>query len=175
MITLEMIDELRKRVDVSFEDAKEALEQNNGDILESIIYLEKNKNIRNSNRGFKDINDFKKEFKKGFDDYKGYGNKHNTGETLTGIARWIKKVVKVGNRNHVVIKKEDKIVMNIPLTFLAIGTVFAFYIVIPLLLLAMFTGHKINFVGEDVEKTSVNEYSSKVGDTVNDIKVELRK
>ncbi len=65
--------------------------------------------------------------------------------------------------------------MNIPLTFLAIATVFAFYIVIPLLLVALFTGHKITFQGKDVEKTCVNDYSTKVENTVNDIKVELRK
>lgn len=175
MITIEMIDELRKRVYVSFEDARDALEKNNGDLLESIIFLEKNKSVRDNNKGFKDLNDFKNEFKKGFDDYKRSEHKHNTGETLTGITRWIKKVVKVGNRNHIVIKKEDKIIMNIPLTFLAVATVFAFYIVIPLLLVALFTGHKITFQGKDVEKTCVNDYSSKVENTVNDIKVELRK
>lgn len=41
MITIEQIDELRKRLDVSYEEAKEALEACNGDMLEAIIYLEK--------------------------------------------------------------------------------------------------------------------------------------
>jgi len=41
MITIEQIDELRKRLDVTYEEAKEALEACNGDMLEAIIYLEK--------------------------------------------------------------------------------------------------------------------------------------
>ncbi len=37
MITIEQVEELRKRVHVSYEDAKAALEEANGDILEAII------------------------------------------------------------------------------------------------------------------------------------------
>lgn len=42
-ITLEMIDELRSRVNVTYEEAKEALENNEGDIVKAIIDLEKQK------------------------------------------------------------------------------------------------------------------------------------
>ncbi|MBG0765027.1 MAG: hypothetical protein H0S78_09100, partial [Tissierellales bacterium] len=40
-VTLEMIDELRSRVNVTYEEAKEALENNEGDIVKSIIALER--------------------------------------------------------------------------------------------------------------------------------------
>lgn len=40
-VTIEMIDELRSRVNVSYEKAKEALEKNDGDLVKSIIELEK--------------------------------------------------------------------------------------------------------------------------------------
>lgn len=176
MITLEMIDELRKRVNVSFEDAKDALEQTNGDLLEAIIYLEKNNSIKNKGYNFKDLNNiFKDEFKKEYNDYKKYDKTQKAGETFTGFIKWSKKIISLGNRNNMVITKNDQTIANIPLTFVAIATVFGFYIVVPLLLVAMFTGHKINFKGVDIEKTPVNEYSSKFEDTVNDIKVELRK
>lgn len=41
MSNLELIDELRKRANVSYEIAKDALEKCNGDIVEALIYLEK--------------------------------------------------------------------------------------------------------------------------------------
>lgn len=41
MSNLELIDELRKRANVSYEAAKEALEKCNGDIVEALVYLEK--------------------------------------------------------------------------------------------------------------------------------------
>ena len=51
-VTLEQIDELRSRVNVSYEEAKRTLEKNEGDLIKSIIELEnkkKNKNSRNTN------------------------------------------------------------------------------------------------------------------------------
>lgn len=45
MITIEQVEELRKRVNVSYEEAKLALEEVNGDILEAVINLEKKNKI----------------------------------------------------------------------------------------------------------------------------------
>ena len=42
-VTLEQIDELRNRVNVSYEEAKRTLEKNDGDLIKSIIELENKK------------------------------------------------------------------------------------------------------------------------------------
>jgi translation elongation factor EF-Ts len=42
-VTLEQIDELRSRVNVTYEEAKRTLEKNEGDLIKSIIELEKKK------------------------------------------------------------------------------------------------------------------------------------
>lgn len=42
-ISIEQIDELRNRVNVSYEEAKNALEKNEGDLIKAIIELEKKK------------------------------------------------------------------------------------------------------------------------------------
>lgn len=46
-ITLEQVDIVRERCNVSYAKAKEALEISNGDVLEAIIYLEQNQNEEN--------------------------------------------------------------------------------------------------------------------------------
>ena len=53
MTNLNQIDELRKRAKVSYSDAKEALDACNDDILEALVYLEKNK-TESSKTGFFD-------------------------------------------------------------------------------------------------------------------------
>ena len=50
-ITLEQIDELRNRVNVSYEEAKSTLEKNEGDLIKSIIELEKKKGRRQERHG----------------------------------------------------------------------------------------------------------------------------
>lgn len=68
MITIDQIDEFRKRTNSSYEDAKYYLEKNNGDILDAIIDFERSKTGRTNK---KQHNDFGKNFadilQKGFD------------------------------------------------------------------------------------------------------------
>jgi NACalpha-BTF3-like transcription factor len=50
-VTLEQIDELRNRVNVSYEEAKSTLEKNDGDLIKSIIELENKKGRKYEKRG----------------------------------------------------------------------------------------------------------------------------
>lgn len=45
-VSLEQIDELRKRANVSYEIAKETLEKFDGNVLEALLYLEKENKIK---------------------------------------------------------------------------------------------------------------------------------
>lgn len=50
-VTLEQIDELRNRVNVSYEEAKRTLEKNEGDLIKSIIELEKKRGRKGEKKG----------------------------------------------------------------------------------------------------------------------------
>ncbi len=52
VITIEQIDEFRKRTHSSYEDAKYYLEKNNGDILEAIIDFERTKTAKSKNYSY---------------------------------------------------------------------------------------------------------------------------
>ncbi len=72
MITIEQIDEFRKRTHSSYEDAKFFLEKNNGDILDAIIDFERTKTGKGySYQAKKQKNEFGERFaeilQKGFD------------------------------------------------------------------------------------------------------------
>lgn len=68
-IRLEQIDELRQRANVSYEEAKEALEKNNGSMVEALIYLEKENKTKSKlsekpfcekiKKGFKKLSEYK--------------------------------------------------------------------------------------------------------------------
>lgn len=51
-VNLEKIDMLRERVNVSYNEAKEALEKFDGDIVDAIVYLEKDKNYQTTKKDF---------------------------------------------------------------------------------------------------------------------------
>lgn len=159
MITIEQIDELRKRVNVTYEDAKEALEINNGDILDSIIYLEKNGKINKSSSNEK--NEGKRS--------------DNFSDVSCSFIAWCKKWIRKGNSNHFLIKKKEKSILEIPVTLLIVLLAFAPWLTIPLLVLALFTGHKFRFHGNDVEKTKVNDVMDNISVATENIKTEIKK
>lgn len=164
MITIEMIDELRARVDVTYEDAKEALENSQGDILEAIIYLEKNNKINSKKEEYKgEQKEQQKEEQDGFS------------KAVCKVISWSKNVFRKGNSNHLVIVKNDNVILRLPLTVVVLVVVLAPYISIPLLLLALFSGHKIRFNGDDIEKTRANDTMDKVSTAAENIKSEFAK
>lgn len=57
-VTLEQIDELRNRVNVTYEEAKSTLEKNDGDLIKSIIELESKKGTKKTVKKKEDFTSF---------------------------------------------------------------------------------------------------------------------
>jgi len=85
-ITLEKIDIIRERTGVSYTDAKEALEACSGNVVDALIYIEQNKKT----------------------------TKNNIYTTKDEFLEWLKDLVKKGNINRIRIKKEEKVIVDIP-------------------------------------------------------------
>lgn len=85
-ITLEKIDIIRERTGVSYTEAKEALEACEGNVVDALIYIEQNQKATTSN-----IYTSKDEF-----------------------FSWLKDLVNKGNINRIRIKKDDKVIVDIP-------------------------------------------------------------
>ncbi|MBU3101326.1 MULTISPECIES: DUF4342 domain-containing protein [Clostridium] len=144
-INLEQIDELRKRANVSYEDAKNALEQNEGNLIESLIYLEKQNKIRPDEKPCTDSAFFKK----------------------------IKILIKKGNETKLVIKKNDNVVLNVCITLAVILAIVAAPLVIVGLVLAIITNHKIRIVKKNNEDCEVNKIFDKVSLVVNKVTTKI--
>ncbi len=85
-ITLEKIDVIRERTKVSYAEAKEALEVSDGNVVDALIYIEKNKK----------------------------SSKDELYTTKEEFIAWIKDLIKKGNITRIKIKKEDKVIADIP-------------------------------------------------------------
>ena len=85
-ITLEKIDVIRERTGVTYSEAKEALQANDGDVVETLIYLEKNNKSK----------------------------KEEIYTTTEEFFDWLKNLVNQGNVNRIRIKKDEKVVVDVP-------------------------------------------------------------
>ncbi|MBN2794171.1 MAG: DUF4342 domain-containing protein [Clostridia bacterium] len=137
MITLEQVDQVRERANVSYQKAKEALEACNGDVLEAIVYLE------NDKPGHEKFHQQASDF----------GNE---------VIKTLKEFLKAGNVNRIVVEKNNEVIMNIPVTVGALGALLLTSATVVGLIAALATGCVIKIHKEDGEIINVNDKASEM-------------
>jgi len=143
-ITIEMIDELRKRSRVSYQDAKEALEKHNGSLVESLVYLEKNNKI-----------------------------KFTSASERNRFLDRVKALIDKGNNVRFIVSKDDRTVLNLSLTIsILIGAV-TFHISAIAAAIGLITGYKFKFEKNSGEDMKVNVVLDKVHDNIDNFKKEI--
>ena len=137
-ITLEQVDQVRERTHVSYQKAKEALEQTGGDVLEAIVLIEHEKPS-------------------------GHKFPNSASDFGNEVIKTLKELLNSGNVNRIVVEQKDgKVVMNIPVTVGAIGALFLTSATVIGLIAALATGCVILIHKEDGEVINVNDKASDV-------------
>lgn len=137
---LKKIDEIVNRTYVSYETAKKALEDANGDVLEAVIIIEnQNKNFSSSDAKVK-------------------------GEQ---ILEEIKKALKKGNATKITVKKNNETIVNIPITAGLVGAVLAPVLAAAGVTAALLTQCSVEILQEDGNVIDVND---KVSEGMENIK-----
>ena len=180
MVTLQQVEELRKYANITFNEAKDALEETNGDILEAIINLEKKGRIKapkdggyysskdsyQDNQSNDDAGNVQQEI------YDESGSSFS--ETWNNFISFIKKLFKKGNRNNFEVIKDGKVIMSIPVTILVVLIIFAFWITIPIMIIGLFLGYKYAFSGPELGKDTVNCAMDSVSSAAENLKKEFK-
>lgn len=94
-ITLEKIELVKDRTGLSYKEAKEVLEANGGSVVDAIIAVE--------------------------DSFEG----GNAGAERTKILEKIKELIKKGNVSKILVKRDDEVILNIPVNVGIVGAVIA--------------------------------------------------
>ncbi len=179
MITLEQVENLKKYADVTYEEARAALEASEGDLLEAVIYLEKQGKIETPNGGGA--------YTTSNHSFDGATNSQDYSEVPPNDSQSgnFKKQMKVlwqgfcdlfkrGNINHFQVYKNDKNVLSVPVNILILALIFFFWITLPLLVIGLFLGCSYKFRGPDLGKQSINQMMDSAASTAEDIKKSLR-
>jgi len=180
MVRLDQVEELRKRANISYEEAKKVLEEANGDILEAIIILERqNKTNPPEGGGYYTTKDSTREQESN----ENHGNKKeyhdrevsvSIGDLLRKLVGFILKLIDKGNRNHFEVEKNGERVIKLPVTVLAILVLFMFWVVFPLMIVGLFFGFRYSFSGPDLGRDDINRAMDSMAGVAENIKKEVK-
>ncbi|MDR1135498.1 MAG: DUF4342 domain-containing protein [Clostridiales Family XIII bacterium] len=138
-ITLEKIELVKDRTGVSYKEAKEALEAADGSVVDAIINIEETINM---------------------------GSRGKIGAQSAQVMDKIKEIVKKGNVSKITVKKDDVVILNLPINIGIVGTVLAPWAALAGVIAAFGTKCEIEIVKDDGE---VIEVSGIASDTFNDV------
>lgn len=137
-ISLEKIDTIRERTGISYKEAKDLLEKNDGDLVEALIDIENNKK----------------------------GNDFSINQTSEEIISKLKETIKRGNITKILLKKDGETIMNIPITAGAIGAVLAPQLSAIAIASAMISRTSLEIVKENGEIINLNDMAGKTMDKI---------
>ena len=185
-ITLEQVEKLREKTAVTYAQAKQALEYSGGNLLDAIIYLEERGAIAReegayfSTRGEmppppppppKDLpplvekkgrKEKREEKKTGTLRVKAAWSRNSGRSVFTTLRRWLID-------NELEIWRKDKPITALPVLILVLLLIFAYWLVIPVLIFGLFLGFRYRFSGPDLEREDLNGVMGSVADTASEL------
>ncbi len=132
-ITLEKIELVKDRTGVSYKEAKEALEEAEGSVVDAIISIEELIDIKAKSR---------------------------LGEQSAQILDKIKAAVTKGNVSKVIVKKDDEVLLNLPVNIGIIGTVLAPWAAVAGVIAVFGTKCKVELIKENGEIVEVSDIAT---------------
>jgi len=176
MTELEKAEKLRDKANVTFAEAKEALDNSGGDILDALIYLEdKGKATTPAGGGFFSGTDFpgKAEQASSRTDNnrsQDSGSGEDFSDLMKRFGAFCLKLFNKSLSNYLNAAKGDRHLFSCPVLIVALLLLFFFWITIPLFIISLFCGVRYRFSGEDLGKESVNNVMDNASTVVNDVK-----
>lgn len=175
-ITLEQVERLREKADVSYGQAKAALEYSGGNLLDALIYLEEQGVIPRPEETYYStkgetpppppqelpVLPVEVQGKKQRKQKKGPGQSRERGRLL----QWLRRILL---DNELEIWRKGQPITAVPMLILLIFVIFLYWIAIPLLILGLFLGFRYQIAGPDLENDTINGMMDSAASTAADV------
>lgn len=190
MTNLEKVEKLREKANVTYEDAKAALEATDWDMLDAILKLEKEGKIReqaSASEGFEfntdsteDVNaaetqqgfqnaDTPQQIVESYQTHQEEQKKKESGK-LDGFWRWCKKILKKSVDNKFIVNRHGEQVMEIPVLLLVVLLLASVWTILIIMAVGLFFGFGYSFAGPDLGRKDINDAMAKANNVADDIK-----
>lgn len=183
-ITLEQVERLREKADVSYEEAKAVLEEAGGSLLDALILLEKRGKVGpEAGQSAQYSTRPGSQSDAGPEARDGQAGGSEERDRFLGIAlvtdgnrvkHFFQELLRRSLENSLEVWRRGELMVSIPLLISVLLLVVAFWICVPLLIIGLLTGCRYRFAGPDFDRSSagetVNRAARQVGETVERVK-----
>jgi len=156
MDRIELVEKLRERAGVTYEEAKSALEASKWDLLDAVVLLEKQGKVGSVGYSTK-----RADTEERTDTTGGERHKAPKNDGFEKFMAFLGKIIHKGNTNTLVVSQNNEKKFSLPVTAFVLLLAFGFYVTIPAIIISLFFGFHYKFVGPDLGKDSINNAMNK--------------
>lgn len=171
-VTLEQVERLREKADVSYADARAALEQSEGDLLGALIWLEQQGKLKTDKGGFYSTDGAGAPPPPDPSELSVQAQPHRA---RPGVSELLRKLWRALTENELEIWRKGKMLSSVPILILILLLVVGFWVIIPVLIIGLFLGCKYTFNGPNLGREEVNDLMDSVSRAADQIKTEIQK
>ena len=177
METLEKIEALRRKANVSFEEAKEAMEACDYDILDAMVYLEKQGKVNSGSTASYTTSsgsDTSQEFEQAQRSYENSCQRTTFGEMINKFGKWCGRMLKKSLEVDFCVTKNDNLLIKVPALVLILALIISFGFFAILLVVGLFCGCKYYFQGMNTTTIDLNQICEQASETCENIKKDFQ-
>ena len=166
MDNFEKVEKLREKANVTFEEAKAALEEANGDLLDAMILLEKQGKAASQKESYSTKEDTDIVVVD-----EPVRNEKKRGNAFTDKIKvlWHKSC-----ENYFVTERNDEVIIHIPIWAFIIILLLTWHVTLAVMIIALFFGCRYSFKGV-AEMKMANDVCDKVSEAADKVKEEYNK
>lgn len=170
MDRIEMVEKLREKADVTYEEAKAALEKSDWDMLDAIVFLEKDGKVKQETGSYST----KSKGNKNREYYDIPKDTTGIGDICRKLFKWLGKLIKRGNRNSINADRYGERIISVPVTAFVLLVLIGFWAIIPIMIVGLFFGFSYSFSGPDLGRDDFNDVIGKATKVAENIKDEFK-
>jgi len=169
MDKMEKVEKIRELANVSYEEAKAALEEHNWDLLETMVALEHQGKAKKPAQAAASAGPEMQQYypvkETGTD---GAGKKSHGGKVRNAFRR----IVRFCRENTFHVSRGEEEIIKVPVMLLVVTLLFFWELLAPVMVIALFFNIRYHFAGKDDLETA-NEFMDSAGDMASRMKAEF--
>jgi len=180
MTRLEMVEKIREKTGVTYEEARETLENSNWDMLDAIVAIER-ENMKDASAAEPEVQ-AEPVYVQPEPEVTAPAPKKRVvrratngevGDKIASILRWLGNLIRKGEENHIEVTRKDESILKLSITSLVLLFMITWFVPAVLIVAGIFTGYKFHFVGTGIAGKIVNSASEKASAKADEIKNKL--
>ncbi len=164
----ELVEKLREKAGLTYEEAKLVLEESNWDLLEAMVRLENTGRMNSAHKAQAEAPQGAAQQAAGHaDDTKAQAQEkaqaareqrmEKTDGMLHTAGSFLSRIADLGMRNTLEMRRDGKAVMSLPLLVVVLLMLVAFWLVVPAAVVAMLMGFRFGLKGKEIERVTKRE------------------